>query len=687
MKSKLSRSVIVPALLALSILNSGLATSFAQGTAFTYQGSLNEASNLANGDYDLRFHLYNSATNGTLVAGPLTNLDVGVSNGLFMVTIDFGDVFDGTTLWLQIGVRTNGATNFIALSPRQELTPTPYAVFAEGANAAGLSGTIPMSSLGGAYSNALNLSNTANSFAGDGAALANVNALTLDGLSGAAFWNTNGNAGVNPTNGAFLGTTDNNPLALRVNNTRVLRLEPDQRGLNAGNVIGGHPANAVQQPGSGGDVIAGGGFSGGGNMILSNSSGIFIGAGSVNQVGPNINDSVIAGGYGNTIASADSVIAGGNGNIIQSDSAYAAIGGGQNNTIETNNFGGVIAGGYENMIEPISGYSAIGGGYSNSILASSSFAVIAGGQDNTVDTNNFLATISGGYSNVINANSGLSTIAGGYSNSIASSASFSAIGGGFGNIASGQYSTVAGGFFNTAEAFSVAGGGAGNEANGQYATVSGGRGNAAFGDYSMAPGGDNNGAFGTYSFAAGDNASANKNGSFVWSDSTGTLTQDTASNQFVARASGGFYFYSGTGSAGAQLKPTDTSWTALSDRNTKKDIETEDCQEVLNKLAQVPISRWHYNWEPETNTPHIGPMAQDFKHVFYPGRDDKGITTLEFDGVELAAIQGLNQKLEETRQTVRAKDGEIHSLQLQNELLAERLTQLEAAMKELAARR
>jgi hypothetical protein len=39
-------------------------------------------------------------------------------------------------------------------------------------------------------------------------------------------------------------------------------------------------------------------------------------------------------------------------------------------------------------------------------------------------------------------------------------------------------------------------------------------------------------------------------------------------------------------------------------------------------------------------------MAQDFKAAFYPGRD-KGISTLEFDGVELAAIQGLNQKLEQ----------------------------------------
>jgi hypothetical protein len=39
-------------------------------------------------------------------------------------------------------------------------------------------------------------------------------------------------------------------------------------------------------------------------------------------------------------------------------------------------------------------------------------------------------------------------------------------------------------------------------------------------------------------------------------------------------------------------------------------------------------------------------MAQDFKAAFYPGTDDKSITTQEADGVALAAIQGLNQKLE-----------------------------------------
>ena len=67
--------------------------------------------------------------------------------------------------------------------------------------------------------------------------------------------------------------------------------------------------------------------------------------------------------------------------------------------------------------------------------------------------------------------------------------------------------------------------------------------------------------------------------------------------------------------------------------------------------------------------PNIGPMAQDFKAAFYPGRDDKSITTLEYDGVELAAIQGLNQKLNE-------KDAEIQALKQSVAELKETLTHL-----------
>lgn len=121
---------------------------FSQGTGFTYQGQLQNNGNLVDGYYDMRFHIYSAVTSGTLIAGPVTNTAVAVSNGLFTTLIDFGaGVFTGSSNWLQIGIRTNGAANFTVLSPRQQLTPTPYAIFAETANAAGLSGTVPTGDL------------------------------------------------------------------------------------------------------------------------------------------------------------------------------------------------------------------------------------------------------------------------------------------------------------------------------------------------------------------------------------------------------------------------------------------------------------------------------------------------------------------------------------------------------------
>ena len=57
---------------------------------------------------------------------------------------------------------------------------------------------------------------------------------------------------------------------------------------------------------------------------------------------------------------------------------------------------------------------------------------------------------------------------------------------------------------------------------------------------------------------------------------------------------------------------------------------------------------------------------------------DTGITTIDADGVALAAIQGLDQKLQ-------VKDTEIERLKQQNAALAQRLDELEHAFRSLAA--
>lgn len=173
---------------------------FAQGTAFTYQGRLNDGGSAANGSYDLTFALFNTNVTGTALTGALTNSATTVSNGLFTVTLDFSNRFDGTPRWLQIGVRTNGASDFTTLSPRQQLTPTPYAIFAN--TASNLSGSLPASQLAGplpgsafvGYTNTVALTNGGNLFAG-----------TFSGLfsgifNGAFFGNGDGVTNVNVAN-------------------------------------------------------------------------------------------------------------------------------------------------------------------------------------------------------------------------------------------------------------------------------------------------------------------------------------------------------------------------------------------------------------------------------------------------------------------------------------------------------
>ena len=68
----------------------------AQGTAFTYQGRLQSNANPPTGLYDMTFDLYTASGGGAHVGPTFVALNVGVTNGLFMVIMDFGTVFNGT---------------------------------------------------------------------------------------------------------------------------------------------------------------------------------------------------------------------------------------------------------------------------------------------------------------------------------------------------------------------------------------------------------------------------------------------------------------------------------------------------------------------------------------------------------------------------------------------------------------
>jgi len=112
-----------------------------------------------------------------------------------------------------------------------------------------------------------------------------------------------------------------------------------------------------------------------------------------------------------------------------------------------------------------------------------------------------------------------------------------------------------------------------------------------------------------------------------------------------------------------------------SDRNAKQDFAPISPAQMLDKVAQLPVSEWSYKEDPQTR--HVGPVAQDFYSVFNIGTDDKHIAPIDEGGVALAAIQGLNQKLTE-------KNADILQLKRQNDSLANRLKELEQLVQSLA---
>src|SRR5438128_2584417 len=116
--------------LALLLLSAGAI--FAQGTSFTYQGRLQDGGTAANGSYDLQFTLWDALSGGSQQPQPspvtVTRSAVAVTNGIFAVQLDFGaNAFPGADRFLEIGVRPAGSGSFTILSPRQQITSTPYA--------------------------------------------------------------------------------------------------------------------------------------------------------------------------------------------------------------------------------------------------------------------------------------------------------------------------------------------------------------------------------------------------------------------------------------------------------------------------------------------------------------------------------------------------------------------------------
>jgi hypothetical protein len=129
------RRTVVSALSTLLATASLTLSAYAQSsTAFTYQGFLRDNGQPANGVYDLRFALFDSEVGGNQIGSVVFVNNVTVADGLFTVEVDFGAApFNtGARLWIEIGVRPGGrAGGHSLLSPRIELTPVPYAIYAQ----------------------------------------------------------------------------------------------------------------------------------------------------------------------------------------------------------------------------------------------------------------------------------------------------------------------------------------------------------------------------------------------------------------------------------------------------------------------------------------------------------------------------------------------------------------------------
>jgi hypothetical protein len=338
MKTQLIRLLTALALCA------SLHRAVAQGTAFTYQGRLNNNTNPANGVYDFIFTVFNANSGGSIIGGISTRPGVGVTNGLFTVTVDCGSgIFTSQSCWLQITVETNGVGPFVSLSPRQQLTPTPYAIFAEN------SGGVNNSSISAPQLNTVGAPASGQVLEFNGASLVWTNP-----ASGGSGWSLTGNAGTTPGTD-FLGTTDNEPLELWVNGARAFRLEP---GNGNPNVIGG-TANSVD-PFVGGATIAGG---------------------VVNTVSASSSSATISGGAYNTVSNQFATVSGGTANhAIASDTV---VGGGYNNT--ASGLGATVSGGVQNYASGIGAFIG-GGGYDGTTQAGNSAggpaSVVGGGLQN-----------------------------------------------------------------------------------------------------------------------------------------------------------------------------------------------------------------------------------------------------------------------------------------------------------------
>lgn len=501
--------------------------------SFTYQGRLTSNGNPAAGVFDLRFRLSSDADGNNFVGSPVLTNGMSVADGLVSASLDFGAVFNGSNFWLQVEVRTNGASGYTVLAPLQPLTAVPYALYAmtpagpkgdtgatgppgpkgdtgdqgpagaspfslSDTNAFYVDGFVGIGTNDPATALSVHGTVTATSFAGDGAELTELDGSAI--ASGTITGSQLASGSVGNSQLANNAVQAANIASAAVTSTKIADGTIAPADLN----MAGFDATFWRANGNAGTTP--------GTHFLGTTDDqpleFRVNAQRALRIEPGTNDS-------------PNVIAGSSLNYVSNSVVGATIAGGG-----TTNFTGLSL---TNHVT--SSYGTVGGGLGNS--AEGFAATVAGGLGNI---SGLSGTVSGG----LNNNAGYAATVGGGSRN--SATNFAAtVSGGFLNDASGLYATVAGGYENIAnDQWGTISGGYSNTVSASRATVAGGSENIASGVGATIGGGLQNTASGAFSFAAGARAQALHEGSFVWSDHHTTgLFASTADNQFSVRAVGG----------------------------------------------------------------------------------------------------------------------------------------------------
>lgn len=201
-----------------------------------------------------------------------------------------------------------------------------------------------------------------------------------------------------------------------------------------------------------------------------------------------------------------------------------------------------------------------------------------------------------------------------------------------------------------------------------------------------------NKAAGNFSVAIGKNASTcsdylcspgtQKQGSIVISDGCAGFSSDavtaSANNQISMRGCGGIRMFTNQGlTSGVQLAAGGGAWSTISDVNMKENFLPVNARDILRGVLNIPVSTWNYKSQ-DRSIRHIGVMAQDFRSTFNVGESDRMITTIDTDGVALAAIQGLNEELKDRDKKIAEQETKLTALEKQLQLQQQAIDALKA---------